>query len=84
MGSCVVDCAMLLDEVALGELEDGLIEVLVDSSSEGEGPASGDEQALMEMVRMAPRSSRGDLVGMAECLSGSGEKYTEEERTVLA
>ena len=80
----MVACATLLEEEALGELDDELVEVLVDSSSEGEGPASGDEQALMEMVRRAPRSSRGNSVGMAECLSGSGEKYTEEERTVLA
>ena len=80
----MVDCATLLEEEALGELDAELEEVLVDSSSEGEVPATGDEQALREMVRRAPRSSRGDLVGMAECLSGSGEKYTEEERTVLA
>ncbi|MDK4333104.1 hypothetical protein QPX55_08050 [Corynebacterium accolens] len=80
----MVACATLLEEEALGELDDELVEVLVDSSSEGEGPASGDEQALMEKVRRAPRSSRGDLVGMAECLSESGERYTLEERTVLA
>lgn len=80
----MVACATLLEEEALGELDDELVEVLVDSSSEGEGPVSGDEQALMEMVRRVPSRSRGDLVGMVGCLSGSGEKYTLEERTVLA
>ena len=80
----MVACATLLEEEALGELDDELVEVLVDSSSEGEGSASGDEQALMEKVRRAPRSSRGNSVGMAECLSESGERYTLEERTVLA
>ncbi|MDK4329729.1 hypothetical protein QPX50_02240 [Corynebacterium accolens] len=80
----MVDRATLLEEDALDELDDELEEVLVDSSSAGEGAASGDEHALMKMVRRVPSRSRGDLVGMAECLSESGERYTLEERTVLA
>ena len=72
VGSCVVDRATLLEEDALDELDDELEEVLVDSSSAGEGAASGDEHALMKMVRRVPSRSRGDLVGMVGCLSGSG------------